>query len=603
MTNEVIKSKNGITLVTLTITVVILLIVTNIIIYNVQDNLGIEKLRNMQKDIEELTDKISIYYAQYGKIPAKIQYTNLDEIKDSGIISEEIDNGNFYVIDLSAIDNLTLTYGKDYEKLNQDPNQIDTLNDLYIINENSHNIFYVRGIFIKDTKYYTNYTEKDKKSIDLRYVENVKIPEGYKYVQGTKENGIIIKDSKEKKYKWIVENRDITTIPSEISIENPEEFIKSVNLYKGYYKSIEEDDNSVIYLKIQNEWSEKYDIQAQYKDKEGNIATIPQNFKVCKTNGKNLISEGLVIQDEQFNTYVWIPVPKNIYSDENYIINNNGKKVTVDTDYNGIYNILNEYSKKYSKENYLDKWYAQDGDIVVTEDTENLTSYQKSLTNGCGLSFDEYINLRNTMLKSIYNNGGFWISQFEIGTTTHEVSIVNKSVTSQKDMYVYNSLTCAQAQSLVKKIKPEQSNGSLLFGIQWNLVCKFIEENSNKTNSQLNEDSSTFGNYKASSFIVNNAKFSEDNGLNYDNINNSFNKTSNSPILFTTGASDKNCVLNIFDFAGNVEEFTLCQCIDTNSKVCTRGGSYLDFTKAISSYNCVPIDYTLYNVGFRFSIY
>lgn len=603
MTNKVIKSNNGITLVTLTITVVILLIVTNIIIYNVQDNLGIEKLRNMQKDIEELTDRISIYYAQYGKIPVKIRYTKLDEIKASGIISEEIDNGNFYIIDLSAIDNLTLNYGKDYEKLDHDSNQIDNLNDLYIINENSHNIFYVKGIYVKDTKYFTNYTEKDIKSVDLRYVENIKIPEGYKYVEGTKENGIIIKDSTEKKYKWIVENKDITTIPSEINVENPEEFIKSVNLYRGYYKSIEEEDNTVIYLTIQNEWSEKYDIQAQYKDKEGNIATIPQAFKVCKTNGKNLISDGLVIQDDQFNTYVWIPVPKKIYGDENYLTGNNGNKVTIDTDYSGIYNILKEYSKEYNKENYLDKWYAKDGDIVVTEDTENLTSYQKSLTNGCGLSFDEYISLRNTMLKSIYNNGGFWISQFEIGTTSHEVSIVNKSVASQKDMYVYNNLTCAQAQNLVQKIKPEQGNSSLLFGIQWNLVCKFIEENSNKTNSQLIKDSSSFGNYKASSFILNKAKFSEDNGLNYETINNSFEKTSNSPILFTTGASDKNCILNIFDFAGNVEEFTLCQCIDTNSKVCTRGGSYLDSYNAISSYNSVSLDYALYNVGFRISIY
>lgn len=603
MINKVIKCNKGITLVTLTITVIILLIVTNIILYNVKDNLGIEKLRNMQKDIEELTDRISIYYDQYGKIPAKIQYTNLEEIKKSGIISEEIDNGSFYVIDLSAIDNLTLNYGKDYDKLNQDPNQINNLNDLYIINENSHNIFYVRGIFIKNTKYYTNYTEKDKKSVDLRYVENVKIPEGCLYVEGTKENGIIIKDTNEKRYKWIVENKNISTIPSEITVENSEEFIKSVNLYNGYYISIEEGNNSVIYLTVQNEWSEEYDIQAQYKDKDGNIAIIPQGFKVCKTNGKNLITDGLVIQDNQFNTYVWISVPKNIYFDKKYLINNNGNEVISDTDYNGIYNILQEYSKEYSNENFLDKWYAKDGETIITEDTENLTSYQKSLTNGCGLSFDEYTNLRNTMLRSIYNNGGFWISQYEIGATSYEASIANKSVASQRDMYVYNYITCANAQNLVEKIKPEHSNGSLLFGIQWNLVCKFIAENSTKTNSELTENSLSFGNYQSSSFTLNKAKFSEDNGLNYEFISNSFEKMANVPILLTTGATDRNCILNIYDFAGNIEEFTLSQCINMDFKVCTRGGSYLDSNKSIMSYNCVSIDYHLYNVGFRISIY
>ena len=68
--NNKLKNNKGITLAALTITVIILLIVTNIIIYNVKDNLGVERLRNMQNDIEQLSDKISTYYSTYGKIPA-----------------------------------------------------------------------------------------------------------------------------------------------------------------------------------------------------------------------------------------------------------------------------------------------------------------------------------------------------------------------------------------------------------------------------------------------------------------------------------------------------------------------------------------------------
>lgn len=602
---KTIKNNKGVTLVALTITVIILLIVTNVIIYNVKDNLGVEKLRNMQNDIEELTDRVSIYYTQYGKIPAKIKYTNIQNIKDSGIISEEVDNGEFYIIDLSAIKNLTLTYGKDYEQIKQDENKANMLDDVYIINENSHNIFYAKGITIKNEKYYTNYTEKDKKSVDLRYVENVKIPEGYTYIEGTKESGIIIKDENEKKYKWIVETKNINSIPTEIAVDNQEEFIKSVNLYKGYYKSVQEGDKTVVYLELKEEWSAQYDIQAQYKDKNGDIAIIPKGFKVSKTKGKDLIVDGLVIQDEKLNSYVWVPVNKNIFIDEKYTKSNDGNKVTTDTDYNGMYNILNEYAKEYAQNEYVDKWYALDGTNYITEDTENLTTYQKSLTNGCGLNYNEYINLRNTMLKSIYHNGGFWISQYEIGTNSNESSSANRIIASKKDMYVYNNVTCVTAQKLAEGIKPQDSEctSSILFGIQWNLVCKFIEKNSNKTKSELVENSKILGNYQDSKFDVTSGKFSEDNGLNYEDINNIYEKQANNQILFTTGASNKNCVLNIYDLAGNVEELTLQQSNATDKKVSTRGGSYLDNEKSLMSYNNTSINGAMYNVGFRVTLF
>ena len=138
------KNKKGISLIALTIAVVVILILSNIVIYNVRDNLGIQNLKSMQTDIGNLRDKVSSYYADYGKIPAKIKYTNLTNLR--GIISDKVDTGDFYVIDLSAIENVTLTYGKDYEKIKDKSElseEINNLEDLYIINESSHNIFYV----------------------------------------------------------------------------------------------------------------------------------------------------------------------------------------------------------------------------------------------------------------------------------------------------------------------------------------------------------------------------------------------------------------------------------------------------------------------------
>ena len=63
------KSQRGINLITLSVTVIVILILTNIVLYNVKDNLGIQKLKNMQADIENLRDKVSAYDMQYGEIP------------------------------------------------------------------------------------------------------------------------------------------------------------------------------------------------------------------------------------------------------------------------------------------------------------------------------------------------------------------------------------------------------------------------------------------------------------------------------------------------------------------------------------------------------
>ena len=129
MIKKIVNNQKGVSLVTLTITVIVILILTGIVLYNVKDNLGVQKLKSMQADIENLRDKIESYYIEYGSIPAKIEYTNITNIKNAGVISDEVDTGDFYIIDLSAIDNLTLTYGRDYNKIESEQ-RVDNLEDI-----------------------------------------------------------------------------------------------------------------------------------------------------------------------------------------------------------------------------------------------------------------------------------------------------------------------------------------------------------------------------------------------------------------------------------------------------------------------------------------
>ena len=62
MIKKIVNNQKGVSLFTLTITVIVILILTGIVLYNVKNNLGVQKLKSMQADIENLRDKIESYY-------------------------------------------------------------------------------------------------------------------------------------------------------------------------------------------------------------------------------------------------------------------------------------------------------------------------------------------------------------------------------------------------------------------------------------------------------------------------------------------------------------------------------------------------------------
>ena len=179
-----VKQEKGVTLVALTITIVMLLILTGFLIYNAQDSVYMKKLTNLYNDIDLLRGKVSSYYNQYGKLPAKVKYNNTAGLTE--VLNDKIDTGDFYVIDLEAMQGITLNYGKDYDKIKQDQNNVDNYFDVYIVNENSHNIFYVSGVKIKENDrfktYYTDYITTDNIQINLRYINDVMITHNYYYL-------------------------------------------------------------------------------------------------------------------------------------------------------------------------------------------------------------------------------------------------------------------------------------------------------------------------------------------------------------------------------------------------------------------------------------
>ena len=316
---EKIIGEKGVNLISLTIAVTVILILTGTIIVSSVSSLKSNKLRNMQADIDNLRDKVSNYYSNYGEIPAdkKIEYTNVEHIRSSGVISEVVDTGAFYVIDLSAIENVTLNYGKDYDKIRNGEatteEEINKLTDLYIINGESHNIFYVAGIELDGEKFYTDYTseEADTVAVDLRYVDGVKIPEDFYYVGGSKEEGLVISDVQGddlenskggNQFVWIpVENRDLEEDKENFATDE-KEFVDSVNNNKGFYlgryeAGIEGTDEIDITNNFDDSWA-KADSELWTGWKGGNLVTK----KDAKIWNYITVKKAMEVIEEKYNT-------------------------------------------------------------------------------------------------------------------------------------------------------------------------------------------------------------------------------------------------------------------------------------------------------------
>lgn len=606
-----IKKENGVTMLALVITVVILVILTNVLIYNAQDNIYIKSLTNLYNDIDMLREKVSAYYNEYGKIPAEIKYTNISQLSDILGVNDKKDN--FYIIDLEAMQGITLNYGKDYEKVKNDKENANNYTDVYIINENSHNIFYVEGIKVKEndtTKtYYTDYIEPDQTEIDLRYIDGILIPEGYYYIGTYTDNSgnksIVIStnkdeqidDTSETQFIWQKQISTLSDVPDSIKLtdgQREDEFLKSVNTYKGYFRNKNKTtDVDVVYLPIdETKWSEAYTKETEYEDINGDKVTIPQGFRVSMSTTMNTVENGFVVKDSNDNEWVWVVIPDSVFA-----------TATSNTDYDNIEADLIEYASDYREGsegqslNWTDEYY--DGCGVVATDTKTAE--------------EVYTEMYNKMLSSVYTNGGFWISRYEIGDSTATANNTTRTsssettgvAVSQANQIPYNYVTCSEAQTLASGMSTDSSKtSSLLFGIQWDLVCKFLEENSNLTKTDIKSDSTSWGNYNNAT--VTNIKTGAKQLISSVWTETTDDKQASSEILLTTGASEYTSKVNIYNFAGNEYEWTLEHATSDSSKPCAdRGGTYhfLGSSDPASSRYSDTTSLSSYGVGFRATLY
>ena len=328
------------------------------------------------------------------------------------------------------------------------------------------------------------------------------------------------------------------------------------------------------------------------------------------------LTTGLVVTDGT-NYWTWVEVPKTAVF----------KTATSETDYTNIEKDMETYTGTLlSRGGYTDEWYdyygaSYDGnspysqvrfenetifneaktyyeeiysDNTGTTSAENFgsssTTYYVRIDNklndnrGCGLTYSEYNSLKETMLSSVYRNGGFWIGQYEAGADTYPAKADNlRKLVIAQGKYPYNYIKCANAQIKSSQINSGDYTSSLMFGIQWDLVLKHLQVRGGMSADELTKDSTNWGNYSNAEFEIENGLYTinpktENSFKIYTEIEDEYvdnsTKLQNKRVLLTTGANiSRNCKMNICDIASNEWEWTLEKSTFSIGACTIRGGS------------------------------
>ena len=311
---------------------------------------------------------------------------------------------------------------------------------------------------------------------------------------------------------------------------------------------------------------------------------LPTGFtQVSGTTLKN----GITIQDSTGNQYVWVEVPKTTT----------------------VYQTAGLNIKDFTTEEYT----AIETDLhTYTNDYRNGTGYKDEYYSDAttGLKSEQYTELKQKMLKSVYQNGGFYIGKYETGienkpkTSGSADTAPTETPVIKRNTYPYNYVTCSQAQTLASNMESGNYNTSLMFGVQWDLVLKYLETKGT-AQADLKTDSTNWGNYRNNLWEITNenSKYC----TNSEWTSGAYGKKDSSErVLLSTGASETFSKQGIYDLAGNVWEWTLEYTAFSSSPCAGRGGDCngngSDCPAAYRLNNDGTTNYYSY-IGFRLSLY
>ncbi len=549
-----LKNKNGITLIALVVTIVVLLILAGVSISMLTGENGIIKRAQEAKEKSEIAEEKELVELSAAGAKGRnenawgeITYDNLDEELAMNLGDRE------YTLDGTGP--FTVTY-TDSERS-------------YIVETNGEVTEAGKdetGIAIKLTLTYDNKTLNVDDLPNVKEVtsENVPIPEGFYYVGGTKDEGVVISDTPNddldnsehgNQFVWVPVNQNQKLM---LEVESKEDITEIVVTQPDGAKTTISASGKTYNNEITMKKNGVYEVEVKTatttKTASRRVSSLyAQDVKAFTTT---MTATFEVFANEKYNTVSELLEAKGVDSIETLLSTGGYPSIEI---------------------------YMMSEMVYVEELKEEFEELMKSMM----VEYEDH----NQNLESVNKYGGYYIGRYEAGdgtTTSKRTSSTSDTNTlvSKKGAYVYNWISNDSAKSLSGGMYSGNIavTSQLITGAGWDRALNWIIETREKTEEEVLIDSRSWGNYSNST--GNAATNAGSENMNY-----------------TTGRSEYWKSNNIYDLAGNTWEWTQETYQSTDSVLrggdCDNGG---DLSPAGGRHSNSP-DYQYYDFSFRTQLY
>ena len=286
-------------------------------------------------------------------------------------------------------------------------------------------------------------------------------------------------------------------------------------------------------------------------DELNNTVYIPGGFKVAADSATK-VEDGIVIEDSEGNQFVWVPVPDYTTMYEEV----SGTKLT------GVETTTDVYSKlrirSQDQSNYIagvpGTSTTREPDLLSSDDVEE-QYYQTILGYGSSKEMaDAFVSEYKSTYESIKKYKGFYIGRYELtgGIDNPTVQKGQKVLAGQN--WYYLKKACSSV------VNNEYAQSTMMYGNQWDEIMSWLISTGEKTDEEVNTNSSTWGNY---------SDYNESNG--YIEGEQGYEEAAGTGVL-PAGSSEAWKANNIYDLAGNCWEWTQ-EALTTSGRV-SRSGDY-----------------------------